>query len=280
MELGIFARTFARPTLEETLDAVMNHEIEHVQLNLACAGLPTLPESMHPDRCAMITSAFRERRLIMDAISGTFNMVHPTIRPEENLHRLEILASACRWLDTRIITLCTGSRDPENMWQWHPDNGKLSVFKELVRLMKQVAVIADRFEVTMAIEPEVGNVVNSALKARVLLDELGSPWIKVVIDPANLFHPGDVPRMNELLDEAFEWLGPDIVLAHAKELRTNGHSGAVAPGKGVLDWDHYVHGLEQINYSGPLIIHGLPETDVAEGIAFLRSKLGPPSGEN
>ena len=38
-----------------------------------------------------------------------------------------------------------------------------------------------------------------------------------MIDPANLLRPGDVRRLQEILDEAFDWLGPDIVLAHAKE---------------------------------------------------------------
>ena len=113
-----------------------------------------------------------------------------------------------------------------------------------------------------------------------LLEEVGSPWIKVVIDPANLFHPGDLPRMKEILDEAFEWLGPDIVLAHAKELGPDGHAGGLAPGQGVLDWDHYLGWLKAIHYRGPLIVHGLPESDVAEGLAFLRSKLETPSGEN
>ena len=37
-----------------------------------------------------------------------------------------------------------------------------------------------------------------------------------MIDPANLIRPGDMRRMQEILDEAFDWLGPDIVLAHAK----------------------------------------------------------------
>ena len=43
-------------------------------------------------------------------------------RLENNLRRLEVLAAACRWLDTRIITLCTGSLDPHDMWKWHPEN--------------------------------------------------------------------------------------------------------------------------------------------------------------
>jgi sugar phosphate isomerase/epimerase len=53
-----------------------------------------------------------------------------------------------------------------------------------------------------------------------LLDEIDSPWLKVVIDPANLLRAGDFPRVEEILDEAFDWLGQDIVLAHAKDPAT------------------------------------------------------------
>ena len=60
MHLGIFAKTFPRPTLEETLDAVVDHGLAHVQFNMSCAGLPTLPETLdeellpldRPDRFA------------------------------------------------------------------------------------------------------------------------------------------------------------------------------------------------------------------------------------
>ena len=44
IELGIFARTFTRKTLEENLDAVTRHGLSVVQYNMACAGLPSLPE--------------------------------------------------------------------------------------------------------------------------------------------------------------------------------------------------------------------------------------------
>jgi sugar phosphate isomerase/epimerase len=285
MQLGIFAKTFSRPTFEEGLDAVVEHALKHVQFNLATAGLPTLPETMNPDRCALIARAFQDRELVLDAISGTFNMIQArasgdTAAKAENLRRLELLASACRWVDTRVITLCTGTCDPDDMWKWHPDNVRRGVWKELVGVMKKVTAIADRHEVTMAIEPETGNVVNSAIKARMLLEDVGSPWIKVVIDPANLFRPGDLPRMREYLDEAFEWLGPYIVLAHAKELAPDGRPGGLAPGQGVLDWDHYLGWLKAIQYRGPLIVHGLPESAVPEGLAFLRSKLEAPAGEN
>jgi sugar phosphate isomerase/epimerase len=128
-----------------------------------------------------------------------------------------VLAAACRWLDTRIITLCTGSRDRADMWKWNIGNVTRESWDVLVAAMKAAVKIADRHEVTLAFEPEIHNVVSSVMRARRLLDEIGSPWLKVVIDPANLIYSGGFGRLQETLDEAFEWLGPDMVLAHAKE---------------------------------------------------------------
>jgi sugar phosphate isomerase/epimerase len=217
MHLGIFAKTFPRPTLETTLDAIAEHGITHVQFNMSCASLLTLPERLDENFCVWIARSFRERGLTMAAISGTFNLCDPNaVAMMENLRRLEILCAACRWLDTRIITLCTGTRDTEDMWKWHPANVRRETWSFLVGVVQQAVRVADRHEVTLAFEPEQNNVVNSVAKARMLLDEIESPWLKVVFDPANLMRADDRPRLAQILDEAFDWLGEDIVLAHAK----------------------------------------------------------------
>lgn len=217
MHLGIMAKTFPRPTFEETLDAIADRGLTHVQFNMSCTGLPTLPERMDENHCVWIARSFRERGLTMAAISGTFNLCDPDpARLAENLRRLDSLAAACRWLDTRIITLCTGTRDPDDMWKWHPENVRRSAWDSLVASMREAVRIADRHEVILAFEPERHNVVNSVARARMLLDTIGSPWLKVVLDPANLMREGELDRCEEMLDEAFDWLGPEIVLVHAK----------------------------------------------------------------
>ncbi len=244
----------------------------------------------------------------MAAISGTFNLCDPDAdRRADNLRRLEILASACRWLDTRIITLSSGTRDPDDMWKWHPENVRKSTWDTLVTSIREAVKIADRNEVTLAFEPEHNNVVNSVAHARMLLDEIDSPWLKVVIDPANLMRPDDLPRMAEVLDEAFDWLGPDIVLAHAKNppsVRSREVMASILeylrqmdPGplgyqivlsklnkagklpddmKAMLSseipsqlsalYDFYTiykEWLNNINFSGALIMHGMAEDEVA-----------------
>lgn len=273
MRLGIFARTFVRPTLAETLDAVVAHGIDSVQFNLVCAGLPSMPEQIDAEIVTEIRSAIEARQLEMAAISGTFNMIHPEIqRRREGLARLRTLAAACHHLGTSVITLSTGTRDRENMWRRHPENDSPEAWRDLLAALSEALAIAEEYRVILAFEPEISNVVNSAAKGRRLLDELRSPWLKVVMDGANLFHAGDLPRMREILDEAFVLLGNEIVLAHAKDLSRDGDARYVAAGSGLLDYDRYLALLRGVGFRGPLILHALAEDQVAQSVAFLAGK--------
>jgi sugar phosphate isomerase/epimerase len=279
MEIGIMARTFVRPTLTETLDAIRAHGIESVQFGLECAGLPPMPDRLDPGDCDRIRRELAARGVRMAAVSGTFNMIHPDpAERRRGLQRLRELASACDRLGTSIITLCTGTRDPVSMWRRHPENDSPEAWEDLLASMREATQIAEESGVTLAVEPEVSNVVDSARKARALLDALASTHVKIVIDGANLFHTGELPRMREILDEAFTLLGPDIVLAHAKDLSRDGEAGHEAAGTGLLDYDQYVALLGAVGYEGPLVLHSLQEAQVAGCVAFLRGKMGAQSG--
>jgi len=275
MQIGIFAKTFARPTLRETLEAVRAHRLDCVQFNMACVGLPTLPGSIDPALVDHIRGEMARQGITMAAISGTFNMIDPDVgKRREGLRRLKVLASASRRLGSSAITLCTGSRDPENMWRRHPDNDSVQAWEDLVTSMREALRIAEENDVTLAFEPEVANVVDSARKGRRLLDEMQSPRLKVVMDGANLFHAGELPRMREILDEAFRLLGEHLVIVHAKDLSRDGEAGHEAAGTGLLDYNHYLSLVWAVGFDGPLILHSLQEDQVPECVAFLRRKLG------
>ena len=79
--------------------------------------------------------------------------------------------------------------------------------------------------------------------------------------------------MREVLDEAFELLQGDIVIAHAKDLSTDGDAGHEAAGFGVLDYDYYFAHLANSGFEGPLITHGLTESQVPACVSFLRDRL-------
>ncbi len=274
MQIGIMYETIVRDSLSETLDAVVGYGISCMQFGLRSVGLPDLPDQIETELCDHIHEEFAAHRVSMSAICGHFNMAHPDEKHRaDGLRGLRALASNCKKLGTSVITLCTGTRDANNMWRAHPDNGSPEAWKDLTTTMRQAVQIAEEYQVMLAFEPEVSNVADSPRKARRLLDEMGSPRLKVVMDGANIFHSGELPRMREILDEAFALLSKDVAIAHGKDLDRDGEAGLLAAGKGLLDYDHYLSLLDNLEFDVPVILHGLTETEVPETVAFVREKM-------
>jgi len=274
IQIGILLGTFARPTLEARLDAAKACGIACAQLSMDCAALPAMPDAIPPELIERSRREFAAREIAIASLQGTFNMSHPDAQQRQaGLRRLKVLADACKGLGTSKIHLCTGTRDRQNMWRRHADNDSPQAWRDMVDCMGKAVEIAEEAQVLLAFEPEVNNVVDSAKKARRLLDEIRSKCLKVTIDPANIFHAGELPHMARMLDEAFELLGKDIALAHAKDLDHDGDAGHLAAGKGRLDYDRYLRLLASCGFDGPLLLHGLSETQAPGCVAFLREKL-------
>jgi len=275
MELGVFANTFDRPTLEQTLDAVVASGLRCVQFDMACAGVATMPDEITEQLSDLIRREMASREIEMAAVSGTYNMIHPDASERERgLRGLRGIACACSLMGTRVITLCTGTRDADSMWRAHPDNASPEAWREMLEAMEGAVRIAEDCGVTMAFEPEVSNVVDTPAKARRLMDEMRSPRLKVAMDPANIFRLGELPRMAEKLDEAFDLLGGDIAHAHAKDLDRDGAAGHLPAGHGRLDYDRYLRLLREADYRGALVLHGLEEEQVPACRRFLAARVG------
>ena len=264
MHIGLMEGTIRRETLDETLDAVVKQGIYSLQYHISRNG----------NSIAQIRKAIDDRQIKIVALSGTYNMIDPDVQKREaGLHKLGYVAEQCKPLGTSVITLCTGSRDPHSMWRAHPENNSESAWKDLIHSMEKAIKIAEEHRVTLAFEPEVSNVIDSAQKARRLLDEMQSPYLKVVMDGANIFHKGELPKMRDILDEAFTLLGEDIVLAHAKDLDRDGEAGHLAAGTGLLDYDQYLRLLKDCGYDGAVVLHGLTEEQIPYCVDFLQEKI-------
>lgn len=274
VQLGILLGTFSRPTLEARLDAAKACGLECVQLSMDCAGLSPMPDEIAPELADQIHRAATARGIAIVSVQGTFNMTHPEAEHRQvGLRRLRALATACRPLGTSKVHICTGTRDRENMWRRHADNDSPEAWRDMAACVREAVGIAQQSNVILAFEPEVNNVVDSAKKARRLLDEIRSPHLKVTMDAANLFHAGELAHMSDVLDQAFALVGKDIVLAHAKDLSRDGDAGHEPAGHGKLDYDRYIALLHACGFNGPLLLHGLRESQVAGCVAFLREKL-------
>ena len=272
MRLGIFAKTFDGSDPATVLEAVGRSGFTAAQYNMACSGLPAMPDRIEPAAARAVAQAAAERSIEIAAVSGTYNMIHPDLKVRAaGLARLAVLARACADLGAPLITLCTGTRDPNDQWHGHPDNNRPEAWRDLLSAMEAAIAIAEQFDVLLGIEPELANVVDSAQRARRLVDQLGSPRLKIVLDPANLFETASLAEQQRIVATAIELLADRIALGHAKDRLADGSFAAA--GSGVLDYPHYLSRLAAAGFDGPLITHGLSAAEAPRVAAFLERTL-------
>ena len=272
MQLGIFAKTFDTRGALPTLRAVADAGYATAQFNLACLGLPPMPDAIPAAAPGEIAAAATETGVSIAALSGTYNMIHPdpAVRAR-GLARLETLAAAARPMGTRLVTLCTGTRDPADQWRWHPGNAAPDAWADLLAEIGKALAIADKHDLALGIEPELANVVADARAARRLLDTFQTPRLRIILDPANLFDQAGARERRRLVDEATALLGPALAMAHAKD-RTAGGSFTAA-GQGVIDFPHFVASLRAAGFAGPLVTHGLAAAEAPAVARFLADLL-------
>lgn len=274
MELGIFSRTYEVSDLKETYERMTRSGIYHTQFNLSNAGIETLPESVTQEKIHEILTLTEEYQITIDALSGTFNMIDPdTDARKKGIAQFKTQCEIAKALHIPIVTLCTGSKNPKSKWIWHEDNLLESSWTDLMETTETILGYAEENQIILALETEASNIINTPARARKYLNQAGSPRLKIIMDGANLFRPDEVPHMREVLDEAFELLAKDIVIAHAKDFSFDGQLSFVAAGQGMLDFHYYIDLLKKAEYQGPLIMHGLSEEQIAGSCEFLKELL-------
>lgn len=274
MELGIILGELQRPTTDELFQAVRSYGFTQIQFGYGPFCGTDLPERLDPAFVQNIGAQARANGIEIAAVSGTYNMIHPDpAARERGLARLEVIAASCQHLGCDFVTLCTGTRNPESMWRWHADNQTQSAWDDLLVSMESALAVAERHDVSLGIECEASNVVNTPERARELLDTFSSPRLQIIMDVANLFQPGQAREENvrPIMDRAFALLGGDIRLAHGKDIQAGEGLAFTHAGNGILDFGYYVSKLQACGYTGAMILHGIKEERyVGDSVSFMR----------
>ncbi|MBI4889253.1 MAG: sugar phosphate isomerase/epimerase [Acidobacteria bacterium] len=276
MKLGIFAKTFSGSDPRIVLLAARNAGYAAVQYNWACSGLAALPQHIPTEHVEAVRLAGRQCGVEISAVSATYNMAHPDASVRQSgLAALRAIAAAAPAMGTRLLTLCTGSRDAANQWRFHPENSSPEAWSVMRASMIAALEIAERHNVDLGIEPELANIVSTPALAQRLIDELKSPRLRIVLDAANLFEAAPLAEQREIVSRGIELLADRISIAHAKD-RCAG-ARFTSAGNGVLDYPHYLECLRRSGFTGPLITHGLAESEAPRVAGFLSGLLSESS---
>lgn len=272
MQAGIFAKTFPGSNPNQVLEACQSAGFNSVQYNMACSGLASLPGSIPTEIAHAVKSAAKFHDVQIAAVSATYNMIDPDLERRKSERRgFKTIAEHAAQIGTDLLTVCSGSMHPTDKWQHHPSNSNPGSWVEMCNEFEILLELADQYNIFIGVEPEQANVVSSAQKARRLLDEFAGSRIRIVLDPANILEDVPPDDQHKILDDALELLGPEIILAHAKDRAAD--STIVPAGTGTVDWPYFLEGLKRVGFTGPLIAHGISSEEAPEVAKFLTRQI-------
>lgn len=274
MQLGIFAKTFAGTDPALVLRAAKVAGYDCVQFNLACAGLPALPEVIADEATviARIAAAGRQEGVALMALSGTYNMAHPDpVRRRAGMKGLETVIRVAAGAGIGLVTLCTGTRHPTDQWAHDPGNADPTAWADMAAEIALALDLAEAHKVDLGIEPEQANIVTSTADARRLITEMGSSRLKIVFDPANLFERASRAEAREIIARSIAPAAGSIAMVHAKDRHADGRFAKA--GQGVVDFADLLAQVRATGFDGPLVTHGLEAEEAPAVAQFLRGLL-------
>ena len=236
-----------------------------------------IPGEVPPEAIAAILSASEKHGVKIVAVNGTFNMAHsdPAVRAE-GLRRFDGFLKAVKALGCPLASLCSGSRSARGLWTYDPATALPDAWDDMQATMRAAVAMAEKYGIVLAIETEASNVIDSPQKARRIMDEIGSPNLKMILDCANLFHAGEAAPENvrPRIKSAIEYFGRDIVLAHGKDIRAGDAIDFCATGLGIVDFPYMLECLAAVDFKGDMLLHGIYDINAMPGcLAFMRGIL-------
>ena len=223
--------------------------------------------SLTADRCKAIADTYRNAGLRIHSIGVYTNLIHPDpAERQANLSYFRAMMEVGRHMGVRrFITEAGHYQDPKAPEPSVPLHFQDAVWTQCLATFKELARLAEPFEATVLLEPFYRSFLASAKRTRVFLEEINSPRIRALLDPANLIEVND-------LDEMFQQLGPWIDCIHAKDRRLHTEAG-VAAGAGSLDYPKLVALAARHTPRAPLVLEYVGPNDYRKALAHLRQAL-------
>ncbi|MBL7222948.1 MAG: sugar phosphate isomerase/epimerase [Candidatus Brocadiae bacterium] len=218
------------------------------------------------ERCKEIAGTYRSAGISIHSIGVYTNLIHPDeAERKANLAYFEAMMKVGGHMGVRTFITEAGHYHAEKPASREPHHFQEHVWKTMVATAKQLAKIADGHNATVLVEPYFQSFLASAKRTRVFLEEVGSPRIRALLDPANLLELND-------LEEMFAQLTPWIDCLHAKDRKLHTRQGVPA-GQGDIDYPKFVTLAAKHTPKAPLILEYVGSKDCDQAIGHLRKML-------
>lgn len=240
IQLGLRLHDGEKLPVEELLPKVRQQGFTCVHMALAKSmkDTPCTPSALTPGYAGWLKNQLARNGLDLAVLGNYLNLAHPdgeSVRAFQEKYYAHIRFAAL--VGCGMVGTETGAPNPE--YKFCPECRSDQALATLIRNLKPVVRCAESYGVTVAIEPVAKHIVWNAKRCRAVLDEVGSHNLQVLFDPVNLLSMENVDRADEVIAEAIELLGKDIVMLHLKDYLPEDAGGqlkSVAPGLGQMDY--------------------------------------------
>ncbi len=273
LKLGIFTGVYAGLPLEEAARRMAEDGFHGVVLEYGFADVRFDPWAPDWDKARQITRTLAKHNLKIAGLFGYYNLVDPdSARRKRGEQRMQMLIENWKHFGCPIISTETGTLNAKSEWLESPENASEEGYQACRAALEKLTQAARKTGAVISIEPYWRNVIDSITRTERVVHDV--PGLKLVMDPCNYYRKDDLSRMDPMLDEMFQGLGKQIVLAHAKDVKASADGTDLpAAGRGVLDYPLFLRHLAGLNRELYLIIEHLTLDDVPRARDYVLSQF-------
>lgn len=263
LKLGVTSTVYGRDkTIAEAARLARETGFHGVQLSMAFADAdfyPYRPDvdlgTLTPELRRSIREAYTDLGLDVFCVSAYTNLAQPY--GDARTAAIEYMKTLIRMtkdLGANAVITEAGTRGFE-------------AFERCVEGFREVMEVAEAEGIHVCIEPSYKQAVPNSYTAAGLIEAVGSEYLKVLMDPANILCYDSVDRM-------FDVLGEHIIYAHAKDCVVDEKGDPTFPsaGEGMVPYHRFVELL--LEYEVPALIVEYANADnIGRVHGFLSSVL-------
>ena len=195
------------------------------------------------DDCALTEGLAKYTRRVFEgrgldvAVLGCYlNLAHPDPEKLKEIQsRYYGHLRVASLLGAGVVGTETGA--PNAQYKMDANTHSEEALDTFIRGLAPVVERAEKYGVTMAIEPVWKHIVYSPDRAVKVLEAIQSPNLRIIFDPVNLLYPGNLDERGKVIGEAMEKLCDRIAVVHLKDCVPDGDDlKSIAAGTGVMDY--------------------------------------------
>ncbi len=264
-------------TLDEMCENAKKYGVKNLQFALArtCNDINFDEVGFNEEIAKKIKSKLDEYNLHVSVLGCYIDPIsNDDAFRTSQLKRFENFISYAKYFDADMIATETGVYWTED-GKFSEETWSEEAYQRLLSGLKPLSKIAEEKGVMMAVEMVYITPMKSPERLRRLLDDINSPNVGALLDMSNLIYPDTRNDQCDIMSDAFDLLGNDLLGIHLKDFThdENGNKAFALAGSGELLTEMLFDRIASLKKLPEIILDETPVKDYAQTLEILEDVL-------